>query len=237
MRLYDLAVRLAAVETKLATLTGTVANTDIIDDVNEFDQRLSIVEVQVNQLIALKTQEQIAAIVAAPATEVAVALEQVVVLSPSANDAEAVMIVEDVIQAQIEAIAIENAEIAVVVSAAIAAVVTADPEVVKDPEAVTILITEAVAETPVPSADAVQAVADAVAVIVAAATGEEVTPEVKKELDVAIVAPADPILDSIEERLAIAEAKADNLLGKLFQEFEAHFEACSNFILTDSHKI
>jgi len=196
MRLYDLAVRLAAVETKLATLTGTVANTDIIDDVNEFDQRLSIVEVQVDQLIALKTQEQIAAIVAAPATEVAVALEQVVVLSPSANDVEAVIIVEDVVQAQNEAAAIEN------------------PEVVKDPEAVTILITEAVAEAPVPSADAVQAVADAVAVIVAAATGEEVTPEVKKELDVAIVAPADPILDSIEERLAIAEAKVDNLLGK-----------------------
>ena len=214
MRLYDLAVRLAAVEAKLATLTGTVANTDIIDDVDEFDQRLSIVEVQVDQLIALKTQEQIAAIVAAPATEVAVALEQVVVLSPSANDAEAVMIVEDVIQAQSEAIAIENPEIAVVVAAAIAAVVTADPEVVKDPEAVTILITEAVTEAPVPSADAVQAVADAVAVIVAAATGEEVAPQVKEELLVAIAAPADPFLDSVEERLAIAEAKVDNLLGK-----------------------
>ena len=61
MRLYDLAVRLAAVEAKLATLTGTVANTDIIDDVVEFDQRLSAVEVQVDQLIAVKTQEQIAA--------------------------------------------------------------------------------------------------------------------------------------------------------------------------------
>ena len=214
MRLYDLAVRLAAVETKLATLTGTVANTDIIDDVDEFDQRLSIVEVQVDQLIALKTQEQISAIVAAPATEVAGALEQVVVLSPSANDAEAVMIVEDVIQAQIEAIAIENPEIAVVVAAAIAAVVTADPEVVKDSEAVTILITEAVAEAPVPSADVVQAAVDAVAVIVAAATGEEVAPEVKEELAVAVAAPADPFLDSIEERLAIAEAKVDNLLGK-----------------------
>ena len=214
MRLYDLAVRLAAVETKLATLTGTVANTDIIDDVDEFDQRLSIVEVQVDQLIALKTQEQISAIVAAPATEVAGALEQVVVLSPSANDAEAVMIVEDVIQAQIEAIAIENPEIAVVVAAAIAAVVTADPEVVKDSEAVAILITEAVAEAPVPSADVVQAAVDAVAVIVAAATGEEVAPEVKEELAVAVAAPADPFLDSIEERLAIAEAKVDNLLGK-----------------------
>ena len=214
MRLYDLAVRLAAVETKLATLTGTVANTDIIDDVDEFDQRLSIVEVQVDQLIALKTQEQISAIVAAPATEVAGALEQVVVLSPSANDAEAVMIVEDVVQAQIEAIAIENPEIAVVVAAAIAAVVTADPEVVKDSEAVTILITEAVAEAPVPSADVVQAAVDAVAVIVAAATGEEVAPEVKEELAVAVAAPADPFLDSIEERLAIAEAKVDNLLGK-----------------------
>ena len=51
MRLYDLAVRLAAVEVKLSTLTGTVPDTDIIDDVAEFDQRLSVVEVQVDQLI------------------------------------------------------------------------------------------------------------------------------------------------------------------------------------------
>ena len=214
MRIYDLAVRLAAVEAKLATLTGTVANTDIIDDVVEFDQRLSVVEVQVDQLITLKTQEQIAAIVAAPADTVAVALEQVVVLSPSANDAEAVIVVEDVIEAQNEAAAIENPEVAAIVAAAVAAVVAADPEVVKDPEAVTALITEAVAEAPVPAAEAVQAAADAVAVIVAAATGEAVAPEVKEELAVAVASPADPVLDSLEGRLAIAEAKVDTLLGK-----------------------
>ena len=214
MRLYDLAVRLAAVEAKLSTLTGTVPNTDIIDDVAEFDQRLSVVEVQVDQLITLKTQEQIAAIIAAPADTVAVALEQVVVLSPSANDAEAVIVVEDVVQAQNEAAAIENPEVAAIVAAAVAAVVAADPEVVKDPEAVTALITEAVAEAPVPAAEAVQAAADAVAVIVAAATGEAVAPEVKEELTVAVAAPADPVLDFIEARLAATEAKVDSLLGK-----------------------
>ena len=147
MRLHDLAVRLAAVESKLATLTGTVANTDIIDDVAEFDQRLSVVEVQVDQLIALKTQEQIAAIVAAPAAAAVVAVEEVV-------------------------------------------------------------------EAPVPSAEAVQAAADAVAVVVAAATGTEVAPEVKEELAVAVAAPADPVLDALEARLAVAEAKVDSLLGK-----------------------
>ena len=215
MRLYDLALRLAAVEAKLATLTGTVANTDIIDDVAEFDQRLSAVEVQVDQLIAQKTQEQIAAIIAAPADTLAVALEQVVVLSPSANDIEAVIVVEDVVQAQNEAAAIENPEVAAVVAAAVTAVVAADPEVVKDPEAVTALITEAVAEAPVPSAETVRRrAADAVAVIVAAATGEQVTPEVKEELVVAVAAPADPVLDSLEARLAATEAKVDSLLGK-----------------------
>ena len=145
MRLHDLAVRLAAVESKLATLTGTVANTDIIDDVAEFDQRLSVVEVQVDQLIALKTQEQVAVLVAAAASAAVVAVEEIVVLSPSVDDAEAVLVVEDVVHAQHEAAAIENPEVAVVVAAAVAAVVAADPEVVKDPEAVTALIKEAVA--------------------------------------------------------------------------------------------
>jgi len=214
MRLHDLAVRLAAVESKLATLTGTVANTDIIDDVAEFDQRLSVVEVQVDQLIALKTQEQVAVLVAAAASTAVVAVEEIVVLSPSVNDAEAVLVVEDVVHAQHEAAAIDNPEVAVVVAAAVAAVVAADPEIVKDPEAVAVLIKEAVAEAPVPSAEAVQAAADAVAVVVAAATGTEVAPELKEELVVAVAAPADPVLDSLEARLAVAEAKVDSLLGK-----------------------
>jgi hypothetical protein len=214
MRLHDLAVRLAAVESKLATLTGTVANTDIIDDVAEFDQRLSVVEVQVDQLIALKTQEQVAALVAAPAAAATIAVEEVVLLSPSAEDSEAVLVVEDVLHAQHEAEAIDNPEVAVVVAAAVAAVVAADPEVVKDPEAVAVLIKEAVAEAPVPSAEAVAATAEAVAAVVAAATGAEVAPEVKEELAVAVAAPADPTLDALESRLVVAEAKVDSLLGK-----------------------
>ena len=100
------------------------------------------------------------------------------------------------------------------IAAAVAAVIAADPEVVKDPEAVTALITEAVAEAPAPAEEAIQAAADAVAVIVAAATGEKVTPEIKEELAVAVAAPADPVLDFIEARLEIAETKVDTLLGK-----------------------
>ena len=214
MRFEDLAARLVAVEAKLATLTGTVANTDIIDDVAEFDQRLSVVEVQVDQLIALKTQEQVAVLVATPAAAATVAVEEVVLLSPSVDDAEAVLVVEDVLHAQHEAEAIDNPEVAVVVAAAVAAVVAADPEVVKDPEAVAALIKEAVAEAPVPSAEAVAATAEAVAAVVAAATGAEVAPEVKEELAVAVAAPADPVLDGLEARLAVAEAKVDSLLGK-----------------------
>jgi len=214
MRLNDLAVRLAAVEAKLATLTGTVANADIIDDVEEFDQRLSLVEVQVEQLIAMKTQEQVAAIIAAPADAAPLAVEDVVALSPSASDDEAASVVADVVTAQHEAEAIDHPEVAAVVAAAVAAVVAADPEVVKDPDALAELIKDAVAEAPVPSQEVAQAAVDAVADVVAAATGADVAPEMMAELAVAIAEPADPVLDKLEERLVAAEAKVDSLLGK-----------------------
>ena len=214
MRLNDLAVRLAAVEAKLATLTGTVANADIIDDVEEFDQRLSLVEVQVEQLIAMKTQEQVAAIIAAPADAAPLAVEDVVALSPSASDDEAASVVADVVTAQHEAEAIDHPEVAAVVAAAVAAVVAADPEVVKDPDALAELIKDAVAEAPVPSQEVAQAAVDAVADVVAAATGADVAPEAKAELAAAVAEPADPVLDKLEERLVAAEAKVDSLLGK-----------------------
>ena len=214
MRLDDLAVRLAAVEAKLATLTGTVANAQIIDNAEEFDRRLSVVEVQVDQLIAAKTQEQVAAIVAAPADAAPVPVEAVVALSPSAADDEAAAIVADVVTAMHEAEAIEHPEVAAVVAAAVAAVVAADPEVVKDPDALAELIKDAVTEAPVPSQEVAQAAVDAVANVVAAATGADVAPEAKAELAAAVAEPADPVLDKLEERLVAAEAKVDSLLGK-----------------------
>jgi hypothetical protein len=214
MRLDDLAVRLAAVEAKLATLTGTVANAQIIDNAEEFDRRLSVVEVQVDQLIAAKTQEQVAAIVAAPADAAPVPVEAVVALSPSAADDEAAAVVADVVTAMHEAEAIEHPEVAAVVAAAVAAVVAADPEVVKDPDALAELIKDAVTEAPVPSQEVAQAAVDAVADVVAAATGADVAPEAKAELAAAVAEPADPVLDKLEERLVAAEAKVDSLLGK-----------------------
>ena len=216
MRLEALAARLVAVEVKLATLTGTSVNTDLPTNNAELDARLSVVEAQVNTLVAAKTQEHIDAIVSAAADSSSAKVEDVVALSPSANVPEAADIVADVVDQQIATQAIDDAEVAVIVAAAVNAVVTADPEVVMDPAAITEAITNAVAEAPVPSPEVVQAAAEAVADVIAAATGSinDVSPAVQAEIMQAIVSPADPELDTLEVRLETVEQKVDNLLGK-----------------------
>ena len=216
MRLEALAARLVAVEVKLATLTGTSVNTDLPTNNAELDARLSAVEAQVNTLVAAKTQEHIDAIVSAAADSSSAKVEDVVALSPSANVPEAADIVADVVDQQIATQAIDDAEVAVIVAAAVNAVVTADPEVVMDPAAITEAITNAVAEAPVPSPEVVQAAAEAVADVIAAATGSinDVSPAVQAEIMQAIVSHADPELDTLEVRLETVEQKVDNLLGK-----------------------
>ena len=213
MRLEDLATRLVAVEAKLATLTRTSVNTDGATSIDELDARLSVVEVQVEQLIAVKTQEHIDAIVSAPAGDAPVEVEDVVALSPSADHAEAADIVADVVTAQAEAEPIEHSEVADIVSAAVMAVVTAEPEVVVDSVAITAAIIEAVADMPTPAPEVAQAAADAVAEVIATVTGEEVAPEIVQQVVEAVAVPADPALDAIEARLNVAEAKVDTLLG------------------------
>ena len=214
MRLEDLAARLVAVEAKLATLTGTAVNTDNATSIAELDARLSVVEVQVDQLIVEKTENHIDAIVAAPANDAPVEVEQVVALSPSADHAEAADIVADVVTAQFEAAPVTHEEVAAVIAAAVIAVVTAEPEVVVDQIAITEAIIAAVADMPTPAPEVAEEVADAVAQVIAAATGEAVTPEVQQQVADAVATPADPALDAIEARLNVAEAKVDSLLGK-----------------------
>ena len=214
MRLEDLAARLVSVEAKLATLTGTAVNTANATSIDELDARLSVVEVQVDQLIAVQTQEHIDAIVSAPAGDAPVEVEDVVALSPSADHAEAADIVADVVTAQFEAEPIEHSEVADIVSAAVMAVVTAEPEVVVDSVAITAAIMEAVADMPAPAPEVAQAAADAIAEVIATVTGEEVASEVVQQIVEAIAVPADPALDAIEARLNVAEAKVDSLLGK-----------------------
>ena len=217
MRLEDLAARLVAVEAKLANLTGTTVNTDNATSIDELDARLTLVEITVDQLVAVKTQEHVDAIVAAAAQaieNIQAAVAEVVALSPSADHAEAADIVADVVTAQAEADAVDHPEVADIVSAAVQAVVAAEPEVVTDPEAITAAIMEAVADMPVPAPEVAEEVAAAVAEVIAAATGEEVAPEVHAEIVEAIATPSDPALDAIEARLNVAETKVDNLLGK-----------------------
>ena len=214
MRLEDLTVRLVAVEAKLASLTGTTVNTDNATSIEELDARLSIVEVQVDQLIAVQTQEHVEAIVAAGANDAPVAVEEVVALSPSVDHAEAAEIVADVVTAQTESDPVVHEEVADIVSAAVMAVVKAEPEVVVDPVAITAAIVQAVADMPAASPEVAEEAAAAVAQVILAATGEEVALEVQKQIVEAVAVPADPALDAIEARLDIAEAKVDSLLGK-----------------------
>ena len=214
MRFEDLSARLVAVEAKLANLTGTTVNTNSATSIEELDARLSVVEVQVDQLIAEKTQKQIESIVAAPADAATVSVGAIVALSASADVPQAADVVADVVIAQVEAQAIADPEVAAIVAAAVMAVVEANPEVVVDTAAITEAIMTAVAEMPAPAPEVAAEAAAAVAEIIAAATGEEVAPEVQQQVAEAVAAPADPALDNIEHRLNVAEAKVDSLLGK-----------------------
>jgi len=150
MRFEDLALRLQAVEAKLATLTGTTIDTVAPATIDQLDMRLTAVESQVNQMIAEKTQSHIEAIVAAPADAAPVTVEQVVALSPSAEVPAAADIVTDVVAAHVEADPVDHPEVADIIAAAVAAVVTAQPEVVIDPVAITEAIIAAVADAPLP---------------------------------------------------------------------------------------
>ena len=214
MRFEDLAARLVSVEAKLATLTGTSVNTDNATSIEELDARLSIVEVQVDQLINAKIQSQVEAIVAAPAADAPIAVEAVVALSASVDVPAAADIVADVVTAQVEALSVEHTEVADIIAAAVMAVVAADPEVVIDPVAITEAIMTAVAEMPAPAPEVAAEAAAAVAEIIAAATGEAVVPEVAQQVAEAVATPSDPALDAIAYRLFVAEAKVDSLLVK-----------------------
>jgi len=214
MRLDDLAVRLVAVEAKLASLTGIVSNGDAPTSLEDLDARLSVVETTVDHLVAEKTQEHIDAIIAAPANDAPIAIEDVIVFSPSADIPEAISIVTEVVTEQHEAEPIEQLEVAEIVSAAVIAVVTAEPEVVLDTVAITEAIIEAVADMPAPSPEVTAEVAQAIVDVIATATGvAEVPAEVQQQVMEAIAKPADPALDAIEARLDQVESKVDGLLG------------------------
>ena len=214
MRLEDLAARLVSVEAKLATLTGTSVTLNNATSIEELDARLSIVEVHVNQLITVKIQSQIGAIVAAPASDALVAVEAVVALSASSDVPAAADIVADVVAAQVEAVSVQHTEVAEIIAAAVQAVVEASPEVVIDAAAITAAIMEAVADMPAPAPEVAAEAAAAVAEVIAAATGEVVAPEVQQQVADAVATPSDTALDAIEYRLFVAEAKVDSLLVK-----------------------
>ena len=215
MRLDDLAVRLVAVEAKLASLTGIIANGDAPTNYDDLDARLSVVETTVDHLITEKAQGHIETIVSAAAGDAPVSINQVVALSPSANNSEASSLVSGVLAGQIQSDAVTDSHVAGIVTAAIVAVVSAEPEVVTNPQAITQTIVDAVAEQKAPEVELTKEAVNGVANIISTVTGvEEVAPKVLADVAEAVAKPVDPALDGIEQRLDVAEQKVDSLLGK-----------------------
>jgi hypothetical protein len=216
MRFEDLALRLDALMKKVAALQGisTEGWAPPAPTLEKLEARLTATEYTVDYLVSVKTQENIIAIVAAPADAAPVTVESVVALSASADVPEAASIVANVVQAQVQADPVDDFYVEMITSA-IQAIIHAEPEVVTDPVAITAVILEAVTETPTPySPEEIEQAAAAVAEVIAIVTGEAVTLEVHEEIATAILATTDPVLDDIENRLNVAESKVDSLLGK-----------------------
>ena len=216
MRFQLLALRLAAVEAKVATLTGSTADVVLTKDTYDFEIRLFDLETKVDELVAAKTKEQVNLIVTSEEAAAPVAVADVVALSASAGDENAESVVANVVQAQFESAAVADADVAAVIAAAVSAVVNADADVVADKEAIKEEILNAVAEA-TPPAD-LEAATEAVAKIIAAAQGEEVSSEQKEEVSAAVaevvVSAEDRELDELEKRLEVVETKVETLLGK-----------------------
>jgi uncharacterized small protein (DUF1192 family) len=212
MFLEDLVRRLIAVENKLTVLTGELFDSEEILTLDHLDERLSIVELEIDSLVAEKAKSCIDEIVLAPANEVKVTVDQVVALSPSSYIPEAAAIVASVVQDQIESPAVAP-EVAEVVSVAISTIVSSSPEVLTDSVAITAAITDAIAQAPVPPSELVDTAAVAVANIISTVTGEEVTLETHTGILEAVVEISSCILEEFEERIAYIEAKIENLFN------------------------
>ena len=114
-RFQSLALRLAAVEAKVSTLTGSNEDVVLAKNTFEFEDRLFTLETTVDELVAQKTKEQVNQIVAAPESAASVPVADVVALSASAGDEAASAVVANVVQAQFESAAVVDADVAAVV--------------------------------------------------------------------------------------------------------------------------
>ena len=214
MRLEQLATRIALLESKVNFLiTGelTPVSVDGIT-VETIDARLSLVEITVDMLLVQKTKEVMISVASSEATE-APSVEAIVALSPSATFPEASEIVAAVIESQIQLPAIESDAVTATVATAITTILTAEAEVVTDSAKMIETILDALTNQPAiaDGTDAEQAI-EAVSAIIASLTGEEITEEIKAQIVDAIVSDSDPLLDSIETRLDIVEAKYNTLV-------------------------
>jgi len=92
-------------------------------------------------------------------------------------------------------------------------IITAQPEVVTNSDLMVNTILDALTNQPsiVEGTDADQVI-DAISVIITNITGEEVSEEVKLQIQNAIFSESDPLLDDIEARLDVVEAKYNTLV-------------------------
>jgi hypothetical protein len=217
MRLEELAARLTILDAKVNYLTTGVYNViPVTNGLSELDARLTVLETTVDALVSQKTNEVMTSVAIADSSDnITSNVETIVALSPSATFPDAAEIVTAIVQSQVESPAIESEAVAGAVATAITAIITAQPEVVVEASE----ITEAI----ITSLNDYQAVwnesefdnaVDSIATIINEITGEETTDEIKDQIAVAIGSQPDAILDAIEARLNIVEAKYSTLVSK-----------------------
>jgi len=216
MRLEQLATRIALLESKVNFLMTGEFTPVSVDGINveTIDARLSVVETTVDMLVAQKTKEIMTSIASADASEgVTIGTEAIVALSPSATFPEASDIVSAVVESQVNLPAIDSEEASALVATAMTTIITAQPEVVINSDLMVNTILDALTNQPsiVEGTDADQVI-DAISVIITNITGEEVSEEVKLQIQNAIFSESDPLLDDIEARLDVVEAKYNTLV-------------------------
>ena len=183
----SLAVRLAAVETRLNTISGLQVPGVYASSIQELDIRLNIVESAVKELAAKPVVDAVTELVTAAAYQSPIFIGDIIALSPSAEAPEAAAIVTAVLSAQAAAPAVTDTQVIDITTAALAALVNAEVDVVTDMEALTDSILNAVYD--VASIDdpaSIQTAIDSVVNIIEQASGETPSLDVIRDITNAV---------------------------------------------------
>jgi len=213
----SLAVRLTAVETKLNTLSGLQVPGVDASSIQELDLRLCIVESAAKELTEQPAVDAVTELVTAAAYQSTISISDIVALSPSAEVPEAAAIVTAVLNAQAAAPAVTDTQVIDITTAALAALVNAEVDVVTDMEALTDSILSAVYD--VASIDdpaSVQTAIDSLVNIIEQASGTTASLDVIRDItDAVISCPVEQAIIDLAYDVAVNTEAVDVVVNNI----------------------